>query len=120
LDERYFFFFEETDWAYRMKQSGWKVFFVPTARIFHLQGQSIGHGLKSRIMFYRSRYLFVRKWYRRTFPLFYLAVFLRLLANACFNFVGIVGTFGLHAGLKNRLSIYMSLIGWHIRGCPKD
>ncbi|PQP33347.1 glycosyltransferase family 2 protein, partial [Desulfobacteraceae bacterium SEEP-SAG9] len=42
LDEQYFFFFEETDWAYRMKLSGWKVWFVPMAEIYHLQGQSIG------------------------------------------------------------------------------
>jgi GT2 family glycosyltransferase len=120
LDERYFFFFEETDWAYRMKQSEWKVCFVPSSRIFHLQGQSVGHSLKSRIMFFRSRYLFIRKWYRRLFPLIYLAVFVRLLVNACLNLVGVVGTLGLHAGLKGRLSIYTSLIGWHLRGFPEE
>jgi GT2 family glycosyltransferase len=44
LDERYFFFMEETDWAYRMKQGGWKIYFVPTAKIFHEQGKTVGTG----------------------------------------------------------------------------
>ena len=26
LDERYFFFFEETDWALQMRKAGWKIF----------------------------------------------------------------------------------------------
>jgi GT2 family glycosyltransferase len=62
FDERYFFFFEETDWAYRMKRGGWAIYLVPTAKIFHAQGKTIGSNLHSRIMFYRSRYLFFKKW----------------------------------------------------------
>jgi hypothetical protein len=59
FDERYFFFFEETDWAYQMKKAGWKIFHIPTAFIYHLQGQSIGGDVRSRIEFYRSRYHFI-------------------------------------------------------------
>ena len=40
LDEDYFLFFEETDWCYRMKKAGWKVFHVPQAKIYHYQGKS--------------------------------------------------------------------------------
>lgn len=120
LDESYFFFMEETDWAFRMRGADWKVCFVPSARILHLQGQSVGHSLKSRIMFYRSRYIYFGKWYSRSYPLFFLAVFARLLVNACLNLLGVAGTFGQHAGLKNRLSVYSSLIGWHLRGCPEE
>jgi GT2 family glycosyltransferase len=67
FDERYFFFFEETDWAYQMKQAGWKICHVPTAFIYHLQGQSIGRDARSRIEFYRSRYQFFRKWKSRPY-----------------------------------------------------
>ncbi|MBU2615161.1 MAG: glycosyltransferase family 2 protein [Elusimicrobia bacterium] len=35
LDERFFFFFEEVDWFYRMKQEGWKIYFVHNAEVFH-------------------------------------------------------------------------------------
>ncbi|MEN6623968.1 MAG: glycosyltransferase family 2 protein [Smithella sp.] len=56
FDERYFFFFEETDLAYAMHRAGWKTYHVPDAYIYHLQGQSIGSNVRSRIEFYRSRY----------------------------------------------------------------
>ncbi len=46
FDERYYFFFEETDWAYQMRRAGWKVLHVPTAFIYHLQGQSIGRNFQ--------------------------------------------------------------------------
>jgi len=40
MDERFFMYGEETDWCYRFKQVGWKVFFTPCAEIIHLGGQS--------------------------------------------------------------------------------
>jgi len=58
FDESFFFFFEETDLAYRMHKNGWKIYFVPSARIYHKQGKSAGSGTDARIMFYRSRYIF--------------------------------------------------------------
>ena len=120
LDESYFFFLEETDWAYRMKQAGWKVFFVPSARIFHLQGQSVGHNTRSRIMFYRSRYIYFKKWHKRSYPLIRLIIFVRLLINTGLNLMGIVGTLGMHAGIRKKLFIYSGLIRWHIHGCPDE
>ena len=119
LDESYFFFLEETDWAYRMKQAGWKIYFVPWARIFHVQGQSIGHGIKSRIMFYRSRYIYFKKWYKGSYLLIRLIIFIRLLINAGINLVGFTGTLGMHAGIRKKLSVYCMLILWHLRGCPE-
>ena len=67
FDDRYFFFFEETDLAYALRRAGWKIYQVPDAFIYHLQGQSIGHSAESRIEFYRSRYQFLRKWHNRTY-----------------------------------------------------
>jgi len=120
LDESYFFFMEETDWAYRMKDAGWKVCFVPSARTFHLQGQSVGHNVRSRIMFYRSRYIYFKKWHKRCYPLICLVVFVRLLVNACLNLLGVLVTLGLHSGIREKLFVYASLISWHTSGCPEE
>jgi len=120
LDEQYFFFFEETDWAYRMKQAGWKSCFVPAARIFHAQGKSIGSSAKARIMFYRSRYIYFRKWHRRSYLLIHVIIFFRLLINAGLNLAGVACTLGMHPGTRNKLYVYAGLIGWHLRGCPDD
>jgi len=118
LDESFFFFFEETDWAYRMKQAGWKIYFVPSARIIHIQGQTVGHNVASRIMFNRSRYIYFKKWHPDAYLLVRLIIFARILINAILNLVGAVVTFGMHAGIKKKLSVYSRLILWHLAGCP--
>ena len=120
LDESFFFFFEETDWAHRMKQAGWKVCLVPSAQIFHLQGQSVGHNIRSRLLFYRSRYVYFKKYYRDIYGFIRVIIFVRLLVNAGLNFVGLFGTLGLHAGIRKRLNTHAKLISWHLDGCPDD
>jgi len=120
FDERYFFFFEETDWAYSMKLAGWDIYLVPTAKIFHAQGKTVGNSLNSRIMFYRSRYHFFKKWHRGSYRLIYLVIFLRLLINSGLNIVGVVFTLGMQTGIRKKLSVYIGLILWHLYGCPED
>ncbi len=117
FDERYFFFFEETDLAYAMKRAGWLIYQVPDALIYHLQGQSIGHNVRSRIEFYRSRYQFLRKWHGGAY---YRAatviIFLRLLVDTLLNGVGVIFTLGVAAGLRQKLSTYLQIIKWHFPG----
>ena len=116
FDERYFFFFEETDLAYTMRLQGWKIYQVPDALIYHLQGQSIGHNISSRIEFYRSRYQFLKKWHG---PLYYCLangiIFLRLLVNGVFNFIFVTLTLGLNKKLLDKLAMYSKLIYWHFQ-----
>ena len=120
FDERYFFFFEETDWAYRMKRDGWIVYFVPFARIFHAQGKTVGSGVNSRIMFYGSRYAFFKKWHRYSYPLIYSIVFLRLLVNAVLSFIGLLFTLGFEESIRGRFVMYTRLVLWHLKGCPEN
>lgn len=116
FDERYFFFFEETDWAFRMRKAGWKVFHVPTARIYHFQGQSIGHDAASRMAFYRTRYQFLRKWHSHPYFLICcMAIFLRLAVNCLFTMAGNIITLGLIRNLRERWVLYLRLLIWHFR-----
>jgi hypothetical protein len=41
LDERFFFFAEETDWCRRIRESGWKLYFSPVGQIIHHGGGSV-------------------------------------------------------------------------------
>ncbi|MDI6755878.1 MAG: glycosyltransferase family 2 protein [Thermodesulfobacteriota bacterium] len=119
FDERYFFFFEETDWALRMKNAGWKVYHVPSAHINHLQGQSIGHDIHSRIEFYRSRYQFFRKWNAYSYYLVItFIIFFRLIINWVLTSIANVLTIGLSREMRNKSIIYSQLILWHLRGRP--
>jgi GT2 family glycosyltransferase len=118
FDERYFFFLEETDLARKMKQVGRKAFFVPSAKIFHAQGKTVGSSANARIMFYRSRYQFLKKWYPHSYGIFYPVVFLRLIVNTVSSLLALLFSFGLNAKIKNKFFIYLQLIFWHLRGCP--
>jgi GT2 family glycosyltransferase len=40
MDERFFLYYEETDWCYRTKRQGWKVYFTPDAEIVHYGEQT--------------------------------------------------------------------------------
>jgi GT2 family glycosyltransferase len=114
FDERYFFFFEETDWAYRMKRDGWKVFHVPTAYIYHLQGQSIGRDLRSRIEFYHSRYKFFRKW--KSGSGYFVAstvIVLRLIINWLLASFATLFTLGMRSEIRNKWIVYSQLLMWH-------
>ena len=41
LDERFFFFGEETDWCRRIREAGWKLNFAPVGKIIHYGGGSV-------------------------------------------------------------------------------
>lgn len=40
LDEQFFMYGEDLDWAYRVKQAGWKIMFYPGASVLHKKWQS--------------------------------------------------------------------------------
>jgi GT2 family glycosyltransferase len=119
FDERYFFFFEETDWALQIKRAGFKIYYVPSARIYHLQGQSIGRDTRSRIEFYRSRYLFFKKW--KPLPSYYIitaVVFGRLLVNWLLTSIENLVLLGMNRKIRDRWVIYSKLVIWHLKGRP--
>ena len=42
FDEDYFWYGEDLDFCYRLKQKGWKIMFVPTTKIIHWKGAASG------------------------------------------------------------------------------
>lgn len=42
MDERYFLYYEETDFCLAAKRAGWLCWYVPEARVMHIAGQSTG------------------------------------------------------------------------------
>ena len=61
FDEDFFFYFEDTDLAYRWKKQGFASYILPDHRIIHLGGQS-GKG-RNQTLFYAGKYRFLRKHY---------------------------------------------------------
>ncbi|MBU1326630.1 glycosyltransferase family 2 protein [Patescibacteria group bacterium] len=74
LDEEYFFYGEDMDWCFRMKEKGWKIMFNPTAYTIHLKKKS-GRAntdrtrrIKTEIFFFQYNKLFYQKNYERYYP----------------------------------------------------
>ena len=62
IDERYFMYSDETDLQYRLKQAGWKIYYLPDLSTIHLGGRS-STPWKRRPMVYRGKLLFFCKHY---------------------------------------------------------
>ncbi len=54
LDESFFMYFEETDLCFRMKQAGWKIWFLPAASVVHFGGDETAHYDEWRIVHYHN------------------------------------------------------------------
>jgi GT2 family glycosyltransferase len=118
FDERYFFFFEETDWARQFWHKGWQVFFVPQAHIIHAQGQTAGVQAVARKLFYYSRYQYLRKWHPGSFLIMKAVILMRLAINVIFNSAAVLLTVGLVRNIRFRCWRYWQLFTWHFAGCP--
>ncbi len=63
MPEDYFFFLEETDWCFRIREAGWEVIHIPSAHVIHIFGASTKKKIPTptRIEYHRSLYHFFRK-----------------------------------------------------------
>ncbi|OQY45655.1 MAG: hypothetical protein B6242_09730 [Anaerolineaceae bacterium 4572_78] len=70
LDERYFMYGEDLDWAFRIKQNGWHVFYNPLATVFHVKRAASRHSRKAKLEFYRrNHYANTTPWWLHYFVL---------------------------------------------------
>lgn len=64
LDERFFMYGEDLDWAKRIKDAGWEVWYNGAVEITHVKEAASSQSSKSRIDFYEAMWLFYQKHYR--------------------------------------------------------
>ncbi|MEX2207541.1 MAG: glycosyltransferase family 2 protein [Myxococcota bacterium] len=105
IDEGYFFFLEETDWCHRIRARGFRIAHLPDAYVIHLYGESTKKKtpLRTRIEFYRSRYLFFRKNRSRSaYVVLRGIVMAKVLAGAVFG--------------GRRADEYRKILRWHLAG----
>jgi hypothetical protein len=74
MDEEFFMYGEDIDWAYRIRQAGWKIFYNPTVTILHKKKQSGRSNIlrKRRVVtevyFHKYNWLFYKKHYATKYP----------------------------------------------------
>ena len=65
LDERFFMYGEDLDWAKRIKDAGWEVWYNGAVEITHVKEAASRQSSKSRIDFYEAMWLFYQKHYQQ-------------------------------------------------------
>lgn len=111
MDERFFMYFEDVDWCYRMHQRGWRVIYLPASRmIHHYQRASAGWKPSRGLMIHLgSTLLYYEKW---SFLLYWLkqrrrvlrkgALFLSDLVMVAVAFLGAYAIRSLASGLLTK------------------
>jgi len=122
LDEHYFFFFEETDFCLQAHKQGFRIFHLPTVRVWHGQGQTARQmAADARIEYWRSRYIYfarnhpalVRQWLAA-------GLMVRLLADSLAAALLVLLAFGQKARWRERWRVCSALWRWHWRGRPAE
>jgi N-acetylglucosaminyl-diphospho-decaprenol L-rhamnosyltransferase len=64
LDEQFFMYGEDLDWAFRMKQAGWSILYNPAVTVLHRKGESSRRRTEAATLaFYEAMEIFYRKHY---------------------------------------------------------
>ncbi|MCX6021272.1 MAG: glycosyltransferase family 2 protein [Chloroflexi bacterium] len=66
LDEAFFMYGEDIDWALRFKQCGYSVVYYPHVSVLHYKGESSRSSDKALREFYRAMLIFYRKHYQHS------------------------------------------------------
>jgi GT2 family glycosyltransferase len=122
LDERYFFFIEETDFCLRARHAGYDTVHLPLIHVWHAQGQTAKKNLVgARIEFWKSRYAFFaahRGLAARA--ILRAGLLLRLLVDFLFSALLTAVSFGRWRRWREKFSVNTALLWWHLQGCPAE
>ncbi len=105
MDDGYFLYFEDADYAQAFLRAGWKIVYVPEAEILHAASSVTGFQSETYVYYFaRNRILFMRRWGRW----YHRVVF--TLFHALVRLPGAVIVFGVLRG-RPRLALAF-LRGW--------
>jgi GT2 family glycosyltransferase len=113
LDKRFFAYYEDVEWSFRIKKSGFRLRYLPQSKIYHVAGGSskkikTKEGIVPPILhYYRTRnHLFLIR--NHSNPLsFVLSLFYQTLKN---------GAFILYLGLNGRFQKVNAILKGHYEG----
>ena len=122
LDERYFFFLEETDFCLQTRRLGKRLVHLPQITVWHGQGQTAKkNSPTARIEYWRSRYIYFAKNHRLSVRVaLVIGLLLRLFVNSLTSGLLVALTLGRSARWKNKWQVNSALSLWHLRGKPQE
>ena len=120
MDERFFFFLEETDFCLRARQAGFATVHLPQVRVWHAQGQTAKQDQPAaRIEYWRSRYAYFAK-HRSSIVCIALrcGLLLRLAVDSAVSGWLTTVTLGRSPRWREKFAVHRALLHWHLQGCP--
>lgn len=118
LNEDYFFFLEETEWCWRMREAGLFVLYLPDVTALHVGGASSKavSPVRTRIEFHAALYRFVEARQGRIAARVVRGIrILRALGTALLA----APTAVFRDTSRQRLRERLALVSWHLRGRPE-
>jgi hypothetical protein len=66
MDEKYFLYYDETDWAVRLRACGYRFFYIPSSKIYHKVSLTTENDKSINIKYYftRNQIYFIKKNYK--------------------------------------------------------
>jgi N-acetylglucosaminyl-diphospho-decaprenol L-rhamnosyltransferase len=109
--QNFFMYSEELDLCRRVKEAGWKIVYLPEARVIHYVGQSSDQAVAARhIYFQTSKVHYFRKWHG-SLPANLLRVFLLGTYLWQIGLEGVKGLLGSKRDLrKQRVQVYWQVV----------
>jgi exopolysaccharide biosynthesis polyprenyl glycosylphosphotransferase len=105
MDERFFLYFEDVDWCYRMKKGGWRVCYLPDAEMVHHHRRQSAKGFINKTLIFHllSMVHFYDKWGHVLYMLrkyrAFLGIVLFLLADLVAINVSFYGAYWIRKSL---------------------
>ncbi|TFE70595.1 glycosyltransferase family 2 protein [Methylacidiphilum caldifontis] len=119
LDERYFFFFEETDFCLRATKKGYFIYFLPQVKVWHGQGKTAKkQQAEARIEYWKSRYKYFKIHHPFKYWILRIGLLLRLFISLFFESLLYLVTFGKYSNTRLKTNSKIAL--WHLKGMPDN
>ena len=119
FDQRFFFFFEETDFCHRIIQAGGRIVYQPQAHLMHLQGESANRRpVAARVQFQESRYKYFYKHHGAgQVAVLFIGTLLRTLLNALVQTLSAALLFWKSPKYWDKAYVYWAVVLWHLLLC---
>ncbi len=95
LDPAFFFYYEESEWCYRIRQHGWKILLDSEIKITHTGGASTKEiFLGARIEYHRSRLHYWKKIFPEHYFILSTYTTIKMIISSMYYAVALLGTLG--------------------------
>lgn len=119
LDERFFMYTEEVDWCYRIKKTGWKIYYSPGVEVMHLAGGSDHTGTATFEM-YKSWYKYRMKHFGKAYTFAFIIVVSALMSlRIGLNWVRKIANKDTEES-ERKIKFYQKVIGYYFTAFVKE